>query len=134
MGKLEQPAGKPKKRPKTTKPELSATDGRVLKAAERAVFGSNVRAARNAHGFSLTEMSRRIDADRAYIGKVEHGKINVSIDRMSSIAALFGVHLHELLQPNFTLGYKDIRSEDSQTVTSAQLKAPVKGRRRQKEK
>lgn len=133
MGKLEKSAKMPIQSPKKRTGELSAVDGRLLKAPERSVFGENVRAGRNALGLSLTDMARLIEADRAYIGKVEHGKINVSIDRMSSIAALFGVHLHELLQPNFTLGYKDIRLEDSQTVTTLKDDTVAKGRRRRKE-
>jgi transcriptional regulator with XRE-family HTH domain len=133
MGKLEKSAKMPIQSPKKRTGELSAVDGRLLKAPERSVFGDNVRAGRNALGLSLTDMAHLIEADRAYIGKVEHGKINVSIDRMSSIAALFNVHLHELLQPEFALSYKNIRSESSQTHPSKQLTAPAKGRRRSKD-
>ncbi|WP_083818735.1 helix-turn-helix domain-containing protein [Acidiphilium sp. PM] len=133
MGKLEESAKMPIQSPKKRTGELSAIDGRLLKAPERSVFGDNVRAGRNALGLSLTDMAHLIEADRAYIGKVEHGKINVSIDRMSSIAALFNVHLHELLQPEFALSYKNIRSESSQTHPSKQLTAPAKGRRRSKD-
>ena len=133
MGKTEHPATKPVSSPNKRTSELSAIDGRVLKAPERFVFGANVRAGRNALGLSLTQMANLIDADRAYIGKVEHGKINVSIDRMSSIAELFRVHLYELLQPEFALSYKNIRVEASQTHTANQLTAPAKGRRRSKD-
>ncbi|MDD2765498.1 MAG: helix-turn-helix transcriptional regulator [Opitutaceae bacterium] len=134
MGNSKRSSGKSGKCAKSTKPELSAADGRLLKAAERAIFAKNIKAVRQAQGISVSEMSRRLDADRGYLRDIEAGTVNVSIDRMASFAAVLGVQLHELLQPSITLGSKSTRDEDSQIITRLKDETPAKGRRRQKEK
>lgn len=121
MGKSEHKARKPARSTKSTKAELSAADGRLLKAGERAVFGRNVKAIRQAQGISASEMARRLDTDRGYLRKIEAGTVNVSIDRMASFAAVLGLHLHELLQPFITWDSIGTRHEDLQTITNDQL-------------
>jgi transcriptional regulator with XRE-family HTH domain len=133
MGKLKRSIAKPDKPAKAAKPELSAVDGRLLKAPERAVFGRNVKAARQDQGISASEMARRLDADRGYLRDIEAGTVNISIDRMASFAAVLGVQLHELLQPIVTWDSKSTRSKDSQTITTLKDDTISERKRRRKD-
>lgn len=103
MGERKRAAGKRRVGPRRRKEDLSALDGRLLKAPERLIFAANLKSQRLAHGWTISEMARRVDADRGYVSRVESGAINVSIDRMAAFAQLFRVPLHELLHPKIVM-------------------------------
>ena len=49
-------------------------------------LGNNIRKLRKQRGFSQEELSLNLDLDGSYIGKVENGKLNITIDKISAIA------------------------------------------------
>ena len=76
------PAPKSKNRIKLER-ELSAINGRLLKAAEGHVFGMNDKYLRNNRGMNLAALGRRVDANGTYVSLVERVENNPSIDRLA---------------------------------------------------
>ena len=66
----------------------------------RKTFGENLRAAREACGLSQEALAGRAGLHRTYIGSVERGERNVSIDNMERLAAAVGVTLVSLIERN----------------------------------
>lgn len=60
-------------------------------------FGLAVRARREALGISQEELAMRIEADQAYVSRVEAGQMNVTLETMAEIAAAMGVDVLALL-------------------------------------
>jgi transcriptional regulator with XRE-family HTH domain len=50
------------------------------------VFADNLRAARTALGLSQEELAAIVGLHRTYVGSVERGERNVSIDNMEALA------------------------------------------------
>jgi transcriptional regulator with XRE-family HTH domain len=63
----------------------------------RQVFAANVRKLRRAHGLSQEELAELSDLHRTYVGSVERGERNVSIDNMERLANALRVTLRELV-------------------------------------
>jgi DNA-binding XRE family transcriptional regulator len=63
----------------------------------RRIFGANVRAARKLKGWSQERLGDEADLHRTFIGPVERGEQNVSIDNMERMAAALEVDLADLL-------------------------------------
>lgn len=67
-------------------------------ASARKVFGRNLRLRREALGFSQEALAQTATLHRTYIGSVERGERNVSIDNMERLAVAVGATITELLQ------------------------------------
>lgn len=67
-----------------------------LSARER--FSGNVRAVRQANGLSQESLAAAAGLHRTYVGSVERGERNVSIDNMERIALSLGVSIIDLLK------------------------------------
>ena len=61
-------------------------------------FGRAVKAARVERGLSQEELAMRIDADQAYISRVEAGQVNVTLETADQIANALEVDLSELVK------------------------------------
>jgi len=68
-------------------------------ASARKVFGRNLRKRREALGVSQEALAHTANLHRTYIGSVERGERNVSIDNMERLAAAVEATITELLQP-----------------------------------
>ena len=64
----------------------------------RAQFGHGMRILRQKQGLSQEELAHRSGLDRSYIGRVERGELNVSIDNMYFIALALNVGVADVLQ------------------------------------
>ncbi len=71
--------------------------GDPLHKARRA-FAANLRAARHAKGLSQEALAERAGVHRTYLGSVERGERNISIDNMERLAHALGVELRDLLK------------------------------------
>lgn len=60
-------------------------------------FGLAVQAQRKANGLSQEELAMRIDADQAYISRIEAGQSNVTLETADAIASALGIDVAELL-------------------------------------
>lgn len=61
-------------------------------------FGTRVRELRTKQGFSQETFADAVGLHRTYIGTVERGEQNVSIDNISKIAKALGVSLQQLFK------------------------------------
>lgn len=64
----------------------------------RILFAANLRQRRLHLGLSQEEFASRCGLHRTYIGSVERGERNVSIDNMERIATALGVDIAALLR------------------------------------
>lgn len=65
----------------------------------RTIFGRNLRSQRKARGLSQEALAELADLHWTYVGSVERGERNVSIDNMCRLAWALGVDMRELLAP-----------------------------------
>lgn len=64
----------------------------------RKIFGKRVRELRRAEGFSQESFANAAGLHRTYIGAIERGEQNVSIDNIEKIAKALKVRLAELFE------------------------------------
>ncbi len=63
---------------------------------QRAAFGARVRELRRGAGLSQEELAHRAELDRSYVGQVERGERNISLDNIHRIADALSVAAREL--------------------------------------
>lgn len=63
----------------------------------RQIFGDNLRRRRRALGISQEELAEKAGLHRTYVGSVERGERNVSIDNMERLAAAIDSTIQRLL-------------------------------------
>ncbi|MDO5639731.1 MAG: helix-turn-helix transcriptional regulator [Neisseria sp.] len=68
----------------------------------RLIFAQNVRQVRRFKEMSQEELAHRSNISRVYIGEIERGERNVTIDLMEKIARALDISLERLLQPDLT--------------------------------
>lgn len=66
-------------------------------AKRRRAFGSRVRELRKPLGLTQEGLGHIAGLDRTYIGSVERGERNISLDNIWALADALGVHPRELL-------------------------------------
>lgn len=65
----------------------------------RLLFAARVREERLARGWTQEQLGERCDLSWNYIGQVERGGRNISVDNMHALAEALDMPLAELLQP-----------------------------------
>ena len=63
----------------------------------RLVFAANVRKLRQEHGLSQERLAELSDLHRTYVGSVERGERNISIDNMEKLAIALRAKLRDLV-------------------------------------
>ena len=66
----------------------------------RLVFARNIRLARIHDRLSQEGLAAEAGLDRAFVGTLERGQRNISIDNVELIANAIGIPAHELLDPD----------------------------------
>jgi transcriptional regulator with XRE-family HTH domain len=69
----------------------------ITKQSARRRFGINLRRNREALGLSQEDLAETAGLHRTYIGSVERGERNVSIDNMERLSAAVGKEIQDLL-------------------------------------
>lgn len=64
----------------------------------RKSFGNNVRNLRKQRGFSQEQLADKAGLHRTYIGAIERGEQNVSIDNINRIAKALGISIVTLFE------------------------------------
>lgn len=72
-------------------------DDATLGAALRAAFGRRVREVRLAREISQEELAHRSGLDRSYVGQVERGERNLTLESIYKLAEGLGVPIAELV-------------------------------------
>ncbi|MEO8964935.1 MAG: helix-turn-helix transcriptional regulator [Gammaproteobacteria bacterium] len=62
-------------------------------------IGKKIREARKAKGFSQEDFAAEANLARSYLGRLERGEQNISIQNLIQIALTLKVELYELLPP-----------------------------------
>ena len=70
----------------------------IRKNNARQIFGVNLRRCREALKMSQEDLAEKAALHRTYIGSVERGERNVSIDNMERLAAAVGKRIPDLLE------------------------------------
>ncbi len=68
-----------------------------LKLTSRVIFATNLKRLRLERGLSQELLAEMANLHRTYVGSVERGERNVSIDNMESFANALNVSLREML-------------------------------------
>lgn len=66
-------------------------------ASVRVLLGRRIRSLREAQGFSQESFAERCRLHRTYVGGIERGERNVSLDNLVKIASALGVSLSLLM-------------------------------------
>lgn len=61
--------------------------------------GRNVRAHRQRLGLSQQEFAHRLSFDRTYVGGVERGERNITLDTLEALARMLDIDPLDLLRP-----------------------------------
>lgn len=67
------------------------------KTSARLLFAENLRKMRKAQGISQEKLAELAELHRTYIGSVERGERNITIDSMERLARALGVTIQALL-------------------------------------
>ena len=67
------------------------------KTSARLRFADNLRKTRKAQGISQEKLAELAELHRTYIGSVERGERNITIDNMERLARALGVTIQALL-------------------------------------
>lgn len=63
----------------------------------RVAFGKAVRRLRTDRGLSQEDFAHKARIDRSYMGKIERGEVNISIDNMHKVAKGIGLTIGQLM-------------------------------------
>lgn len=66
--------------------------------ARRKAFGQRLRALRTPLGLSQEQLANLAGMDRTYVGSVERGERNISLDNIWTLADALGVHPRDLIE------------------------------------
>lgn len=78
---------------------MSKKQTRMLGEQLIRVLASNVRTLRHAQGVSQEELAAKCGLHRTYVGSVERGERNVTLNTLEVLASVLGVSAPELLTP-----------------------------------
>lgn len=65
---------------------------------QRLKLANNVKHYRELNRYTREEVSLSLGFDNSYIGKLEKGKINITIDRLTRIATFFNIEVKDLVK------------------------------------
>ncbi|WP_417212575.1 helix-turn-helix domain-containing protein [Acinetobacter venetianus] len=60
-------------------------------------FGDNVRSIRKDKGISQDKLALTADIDRSYVGRIERGEVNITLEKAYQIAQVLGCDIRDLL-------------------------------------
>jgi transcriptional regulator with XRE-family HTH domain len=63
----------------------------------RRTFGENLRAVRKGRGFSQEHLAYAAGIDRSYVGKVERGEVNLTIEKLYLLSGAIGCSPKDLV-------------------------------------
>lgn len=64
----------------------------------RDLFGTRLRVLRNAADLSQEKLALKASMDRSYVGQVERGEVNISLDNVGKLAHGLGVQPRDLFE------------------------------------
>ncbi|MBN2498738.1 MAG: helix-turn-helix transcriptional regulator [Deltaproteobacteria bacterium] len=83
------------------------------------LLGANVRRLRRAQGLSQEDLADRSGISNRYLGRIERGEANPSLDILERLSTSFGVDLVDLLSP--LDAYRNARGRRSKTPDASRI-------------
>jgi transcriptional regulator with XRE-family HTH domain len=77
---------------------LTGVTKKRIDTSLRAVFSANLRSARESRGISQEALADLAKLHRTYVGSVERGERNISIDNIERLATALGSEPYDLLR------------------------------------
>lgn len=71
---------------------------RAGRKTAKAAFGATIRRLRLGKGLSQEALAERASLHRTYVGSIERGERNVSLENMLKLAGALSVPLHEVIR------------------------------------
>ncbi len=60
-------------------------------------FGANLRVMRKDKGLSQDRLANAADIDRSYVGRIERGEVNITLEKAYQLASILGCDVRDLL-------------------------------------
>ncbi|MFV1872765.1 MAG: helix-turn-helix domain-containing protein [Oleiphilus sp.] len=60
-------------------------------------FGKQLRKKRKEYGISQDDLALKSGIDRSYVGRIERGEVNVTLDKVYQLASVLKCHARDLL-------------------------------------
>jgi transcriptional regulator with XRE-family HTH domain len=80
-----------------------------MNTASRSLLAANLRRLRHAHGWSQEQLAEHSGLHRTYIGAIERGERNISLDTLERLADALRLPAYALL--DITTGYDRVREQ-----------------------
>ena len=77
-------------------------EARVPIKIDKILIGKNIRNMRGKHSMTIEELSKELKISTAYLGLIERGERNVTLNKLCHLSNFFGVDMEHFLRP-----YKD---------------------------
>jgi len=72
---------------------------RIPLKIDKVLIGKNIRDMRNKHSITIEELSKELKISAAYMGLIERGDRNVTLNKLCRLSNFFGVHMEYFLRP-----------------------------------
>jgi transcriptional regulator with XRE-family HTH domain len=72
--------------------------------------GRNIALAREAQGWNQQELGDQLEADQAYISKVERGKVNLTLKTLAKIADVLGQDIDYFFKRQIMVEAKNVKA------------------------
>ena len=60
-------------------------------------FGANLQTMRKDKGLSQERLANSADIDRCYVGRIERGEVNITLEKAYQLASILGCDVRDLL-------------------------------------
>lgn len=79
------------------RPILRLKQNEMLMEPLAIALGTRVRSVRKSAGLSQEEFAYRAGVDRSYVGKIERGEVNITVNKLYRLARVLDCAPHDLL-------------------------------------
>ena len=73
---------------------------RIPLKVDKVLTGKNIRNMRNKYSITIEELAKELDISAAYLGLIERGDRNVTLNKLCRLSNFFGVNMEYFLRPH----------------------------------
>lgn len=86
------------------------------------LLGKRIREERTKLNLTQEQLAEKVDISTSYVGQIERGERNISLDTLVNVANILGVTIDFLLQDSITFQQDNISSQIEQIISKRTLK------------
>ena len=86
------------------------------------LLGKRIREERIKLNLTQEQLAEKVDISTSYVGQIERGERNISLDTLVNVANILGVTIDFLLQDSITFQQDNISSQIEQIISKRTLK------------